>query len=71
MDNRPQASLLLAQKKKIKDIMWTCIILHNMIVEDEGETITNWMDDAQEATVPITQGCDESFQVYMQRNVEL
>ena len=63
--------LALVTKKKLKNIIYTCIILHNTIVEDEGETITNWVDDVQEATVPITQGCDESFQAYMQQNVEL
>ncbi|KAL4571579.1 hypothetical protein LXL04_018342 [Taraxacum kok-saghyz] len=33
------------QIKNIKDIMYTCIILHNMIVEDEGNDISNWLDD--------------------------
>ena len=35
-------------QKNLKDIMYTCIILHNMIVEDESENITNWYDDEDE-----------------------
>ena len=58
-------------KKNIKDIMYTCIILHNMIVEDEGEAIIDWVGDVEEAIAPTTRGCDESFQAYMQRNTEL
>ena len=29
----------------IADIMYACIILHNMIVEDEGVLLTNWASD--------------------------
>lgn len=31
--------------KKIRNVMYTCIILHNMIVEDEGHAITNFEDN--------------------------
>ena len=51
--------------------MYTCIILHNMIVVNKGETSTNWVDNVLEATVPITHGCVENFQAYIQRNTEL
>ena len=57
--------------KNLKDIMYTCIVLHNMIVENEGEASTNWADDVPEASVPITHGCAENFQAYIQRNAEL
>ncbi|XP_042467625.1 uncharacterized protein LOC122050818 [Zingiber officinale] len=32
-------------KDNLKDIMYTCIILHNMIIENEGDAVVNWSDD--------------------------
>ena len=29
----------------IADVMYACIIMHNMIVEDEGPALTEWADD--------------------------
>ena len=58
-------------QKNLKDIMYTCIILHNMIVEDESENITNWYDDEDENTILVTPGCEEGFQQYLRRNAEL
>ncbi|KAL8462116.1 hypothetical protein ACS0TY_033268 [Phlomoides rotata] len=29
-------------QSNLKDIMYTCIILHNMIIEDEKDTPFNW-----------------------------
>ncbi|XP_057808831.1 uncharacterized protein LOC131023302 [Salvia miltiorrhiza] len=37
-------------KEAMSDIMFTCIILHNMIIEDEGEHATQWEEDADEAS---------------------
>ncbi|XP_057790794.1 protein ALP1-like [Salvia miltiorrhiza] len=37
-------------KEEMSDIMFTCIILHNMIIEDEGEHATQWEEDADEAS---------------------
>ena len=42
-----------------------------MIVEDECDNITNWYDDEDEAPILVTQGCNEGFQQYLQRNAEL
>ncbi|XP_042472546.1 uncharacterized protein LOC122055244 [Zingiber officinale] len=32
-------------KDNLQDIMYTCIILHNMIIENEGDAVVNWSDD--------------------------
>ncbi|XP_057775380.1 uncharacterized protein LOC130994348 [Salvia miltiorrhiza] len=32
-------------KENITDIMYACIILHNMIIEDEGEMTCQWVED--------------------------
>ncbi|XP_057775399.1 uncharacterized protein LOC130994371 [Salvia miltiorrhiza] len=40
----------LWSKEEMNDIMFTCIILHNMIIEDEGEHATQWEEDADEAS---------------------
>ena len=32
-------------KEVIVDVMYACIILHNMIVEDEGTRVTDWRDE--------------------------
>ena len=58
-------------KAKLKDIVYTCIILHNMIVEDERDVIRNWDDDDEEPTIPVTQGLVENFHHYLQRNAKL
>lgn len=29
----------------IADVMYSCIILHNMIVDDEGTRVTDWGDE--------------------------
>ena len=33
------------RSEKLKGIMYTCIILHKRIAENEEDTITNWNDD--------------------------
>ncbi|XP_057787015.1 uncharacterized protein LOC131004359 [Salvia miltiorrhiza] len=40
----------LWSKEAMSDIMFTCIILHNMIIEDEGEQATQWEEDVDEAS---------------------
>ncbi|XP_047953595.1 uncharacterized protein LOC125199707 [Salvia hispanica] len=34
----------------IVDIMYACIIMHNMIDDDEGDYVTAWRDDANSST---------------------
>lgn len=48
--------------------MYACIILHNMIVEDEGDAITDWSDDED---VPVPEpaniGPTPDFEAHLQR----
>ena len=37
------------QQAKIENIMYTCIILHNMILEDEGKSICTYVEDEIES----------------------
>ena len=57
--------------EKLRDIMYTCIILHNIIVENERDTITNWDDDASESLFLVSPGCTQDFQQYRRRNTKL
>lgn len=38
-------------RKKLKQIMLTSIILHNMIVEDKGNHVTNWYNDEDDEPI--------------------
>ncbi|XP_022019394.1 uncharacterized protein LOC110919436 [Helianthus annuus] len=52
----------------ISDIMCACIILHNMIVEDEGHAISNWAHDDHEDDPPsYNQGAVLAFQARLER----
>ena len=55
-------------RTRLKMIMLTCIILHNMIVEDEGEMIMNWLDDDGDDVVQPVQGGTQDFQEFLRRN---
>ncbi|XP_042441160.1 uncharacterized protein LOC122026452 [Zingiber officinale] len=55
----------------LKDIMYTCIILHNMIIENEGDAVVNWSDDEGDSQSQIFQGSTQEFQAYIRRNYEL
>ncbi|XP_073025254.1 uncharacterized protein [Primulina eburnea] len=58
-------------KKKLKQIMLVCIVLHNMIVEYERGHVTNWYnDEGDEAAQPIY-GSNRGFQDYLRTNSEL
>ncbi|XP_073137232.1 uncharacterized protein [Henckelia pumila] len=58
-------------RKKLKQIMLACIILHNMIIEDEGGHVIDWYnDEADELAQPIL-GSNRGFQDYLRKNLEL
>ena len=42
-----------------------------MIVEGGCDNITNWYDDEDEDPILVTQGCNEEFQQYLQRNAKV
>jgi hypothetical protein len=50
------------------DIMLACIILHNMIVEDEGSEVTNWSREEHEPDPPsYNNGAPAQFEAQMER----
>ena len=49
--------------------MYVCIILHNMIVEDEGSAISNWSDDV-DPPICVQRGPTAEIQYQIQRNSE-
>ncbi|XP_042386814.1 uncharacterized protein LOC121978550 [Zingiber officinale] len=55
----------------LRDIMYTCIILHNMIIEDEGDAVSNWMGYEENHPTRVKQGFTPEFQEYLWRNCEL
>ncbi|KAJ9550669.1 hypothetical protein OSB04_014714 [Centaurea solstitialis] len=59
------------QIKIMSDIIYACIILHNMIIENEGISATNWSDDHGNPPIPVSQGSIQQFQQYLQMNAEI
>ncbi|XP_047978535.1 uncharacterized protein LOC125220403 [Salvia hispanica] len=66
------------QRTIIADIMYVCIIMHNMIVEDEEENVTLWSDDPlantgrnYTVTVPFVQGIPPDLCDVMARSVTM
>ncbi|XP_047961970.1 protein ALP1-like [Salvia hispanica] len=62
----------------IADIMYACIIMHNMIVEDEGDNATDWSDDplvsassSYTVTDPIVQGVPPDVRNVMARSAAM
>ena len=54
----------------INDIMFTCVILHNMIVEDEqGLEDDDIFDDLQEGDIILDRGV--SFEDFLSTSIEL
>ncbi|XP_057770220.1 uncharacterized protein LOC130990035 [Salvia miltiorrhiza] len=67
----------LWSKAELSDIMFTCIILHNMIVQDEGEHGTEWADEGNDdasssyaAARPRT-GAPLEFRQYVARQASM
>ncbi|XP_057795297.1 uncharacterized protein LOC131011539 [Salvia miltiorrhiza] len=65
----------LWSKEAMSDIMFTCIILHNMIIEDEGEQATQWEEDADEASSSAASqphvGAPPDFRAFIARQASM
>ena len=63
-------------KNVIVDVMYVCIILHNMIVENEVEDVTDWVDDeagssSSTATPPVARGLPMGFSEVLVRQTPM
>ncbi|XP_047961986.1 uncharacterized protein LOC125206808 [Salvia hispanica] len=63
-------------KEVIADVMYACIIMHNMIVEQERGHVTNWVDDevgssSSTATSPVTRGLPTGFGAVLERQASM
>ena len=63
-------------KDVIADVMYACIILHNMIVEQEAGHVTDWADDeggssSSTATPPVVRGLQMSFSEVLARQTSM
>ncbi|XP_057779992.1 uncharacterized protein LOC130998594 [Salvia miltiorrhiza] len=65
----------LWSKEEMSDIMSTCIILHNMIIKDEGEHATQWEEDADEASSSAASqpraGAPPDFRAFVARQASM
>ncbi|GJY56454.1 ALP1-like protein isoform X1 [Tanacetum coccineum] len=57
--------------KTMNDIIYACIIMHNMIVENEGNAISEWSDDEGDPPISVRNGSVEAFNRYIKRRAEL
>ncbi|KAI3736104.1 hypothetical protein L6452_15637 [Arctium lappa] len=55
----------------MNDIIYACIIMHNMIVENEGNAISVWSDDDGDPPTRVRNGSVEAFNRYIQRSAEV
>ncbi|XP_057789597.1 uncharacterized protein LOC131006454 [Salvia miltiorrhiza] len=67
----------LWSKEELSDIMFTCIHLHNMIIQDEGEHATEWEEEGNDeassssaAARPCT-GAPPEFRAYVARQASM
>ncbi|XP_047965897.1 protein ALP1-like [Salvia hispanica] len=63
-------------KEVIADVMYACIILHNMIVEQEAGHVTDWADDeggssSSTATPPVARGLLMGFSEVLARQTSM
>ncbi|XP_047979395.1 uncharacterized protein LOC125221317 [Salvia hispanica] len=63
-------------KEVITDVMYACIIMHNMIVEQERGYVTNWVDDeagssSSTTTSPVTRGLPTGFGAVLERQASM
>ena len=63
-------------KEVIADVMYACIIMHNMIVEQEVGHVTEWVDDeagpsSSTATPPVARGLPMGFGEVLQRQTSM
>ncbi|XP_047979207.1 uncharacterized protein LOC125221126 [Salvia hispanica] len=63
-------------KEVIADVIYACIIMHNMIVEQEVGYVTDWVDDeagssSSTAIPPIARGLPMSFGEVLQRHTSM
>ncbi|XP_047951342.1 uncharacterized protein LOC125196764 [Salvia hispanica] len=63
-------------KEVIADVMYACIIMHNMIVEQERGHVTDWVDyearsSSSTATSPVTRGPPTGFGAVLQRQASM
>ncbi|XP_047949010.1 uncharacterized protein LOC125194837 [Salvia hispanica] len=63
-------------KEVIADVMYACIIMHNMIVEQEVGHVTDWVDDeagssSSTTTPPVTRGLPLGFGEVLQQQTSM
>ncbi|XP_047943195.1 uncharacterized protein LOC125190037 [Salvia hispanica] len=63
-------------KEVIADVMYACIIMHNIIAEQERGHVTDWVDDeagssSSTATSPVTRGLPMGFGAVLQRQASM
>ncbi|XP_057809742.1 uncharacterized protein LOC131024215 [Salvia miltiorrhiza] len=67
----------LWSKAEFSDIMFTCIILHNMIVQDEGDHAIKWADESNDeassssAAARPLRGAPPEFRQYVAREASI
>ncbi|KAI3681180.1 hypothetical protein L6452_35965 [Arctium lappa] len=55
----------------MSDIIYACIIMHNMIVENEGNAISHWSDEDGDPPIRFRNGFVGAFNEYIQRSAEI
>ena len=63
-------------KEVIADVIYACIIMHNMIVEQEVGYVTDWVDDeagssSSTVTPSVTRGLPLGFGEVLQRQTSM